>query len=110
MHPVNFTINLCSILNGQLCPLPMYNFTGSDTIVLPSIVDISKKIPSVAFKIPDLEAYAQLTLTEVGTGQVKACMQATLSNGWSAHQPAVDWITGLFALGVFLVALRQPHS
>ncbi|KAG6333566.1 hypothetical protein ID866_5528 [Astraeus odoratus] len=101
MHPVNFTIDLCSLFNGALCPLPTYNFSGSDTIPLPSSLGVDQMIPDIAFKIPDLEAYAQLTLTEVGTGVLKACVQATLSNGWSAHQRAVEWTTagmGLFAL------------
>lgn len=117
MHPVNFTIDLCSLFNGALCPLPTYNFTGSDTIPLPTSLGVNEMIPGIAFQIPDLEAYvinivdvcivsfsfsfAQLTLTEVNTGLLKACVQATLSNGWSAHQRAVEWVTaglGLLAL------------
>ncbi|KDQ57534.1 hypothetical protein JAAARDRAFT_130688 [Jaapia argillacea MUCL 33604] len=98
MHPVNFTIDLCSLFHGALCPLPMYNFTGVDSIPLPASVNIASRIPGVAYQIPDLEAFAQLTLVEVGTGQVKACIQSTLSNGWSAHQPAVEWVTGAIAI------------
>ena len=46
-------------------------------------------------------SYAQLTLTEVNTGVLKACVQATLSNGWSAHQRAVEWaIAGLGLLAL----------
>ncbi|KAG2145964.1 uncharacterized protein EDB93DRAFT_1150259 [Suillus bovinus] len=105
MHPVNFTVDLCSLFSGALCPLPMYNFTGSDSIPLPSSLGVSDKIPSIAFQIPDLEAYAQLSLTEVNTGVLKACVQATLSNGWSAHQVAVEWATGALALLALLSAL-----
>jgi hypothetical protein len=121
MHPVNFTIDLCSLFNGALCPLPMYNFTGSDSIPLPSSLGVSGKIPSIAFQIPDLEAYgmfppyqtnvstyvwlAQLSLTEVSTGALKACVQATLSNGWSTHQIAVEWATGGLALLALLSAV-----
>lgn len=105
MHPVNFTIDLCSLFSGALCPLPMYNFTGSDSIPLPSSLGVSGKIPSIAFQIPDLEAYAQLSLTEVNTGVLKACVQATLSNGWSAHQVAVEWATGALALLALLSAV-----
>ncbi|KAG5221352.1 Flavin carrier protein [Salix suchowensis] len=57
--------------------------------------------------MPDIEAFAQLTLTQVGTGQVKACVQSTLSNGWSTHQPAVEWATGGIALFAFLFAFWQ---
>ena len=110
MHPVNFTVDLCSILGGALCPLPMYNFTGSDSIPLPSSLNVVNKIPRVAFKIPDLEGYAQLLLTEVGTGDIKACIQATLSNGWSTRQLAVAWVTGGIALATLLAAICFPFA
>jgi len=83
----------------------MYNFTGADSLTLPSSIGITERIPGIAFKIPDLEGFAQLTLTEVNTGKVKACVQATLANGWSAHQPAVEWTLGGVTLGALLVAL-----
>ncbi|KAG8213861.1 hypothetical protein J3R82DRAFT_10605 [Butyriboletus roseoflavus] len=110
MHPVNFTLDLCSLFNGALCPLPTYNFTGSDSIPLPSSLGVNGKIPSIAFQIPDLEAYAQLTLTDVTTGELKACVQATLSNGWSAHQVAVEWATGALALLALLSAIWYSQS
>jgi Transient receptor potential (TRP) ion channel/ML-like domain len=107
MKPVNVSIDLCRLLNGALCPLPMYNFTGSDTLTLPASLGVPKRIPSIAFWIPDLEAYAQVTLIELGTGSIKACVQATLSNGWSTSQPAVEIITGIFAFLALLLALWQ---
>lgn len=110
IKPVNVTINLCDMLNGVLCPLPMYNFVGSDTISLPSSVDVADHIPGIAFAIPDLEGYVQLALTEVSTGQVKACVQATLSNGWSAQQTAVSWSTAGVALGGLAVAAWHSLS
>ncbi|KAJ7209480.1 hypothetical protein GGX14DRAFT_364546 [Mycena pura] len=111
--PVNATIDLCTILAGALCPLPQYTFNGSQSISLPDSLEVSNRIPEIAFRIPDLEAYAQLTLVEVGTGKVKACVQATLSNGWSTRQPAVEWTTAALALFTLLVALWQstrPHT
>jgi hypothetical protein len=104
MTPVNVTLDLCHILGGALCPLPTYNFTGADTLSLPDSLGVSNRIPGIAFVIPDLEGFAQLTLIEKGTGDIKACVQATLSNGWSTHQPAVEWVTSLFALAAFLAA------
>jgi len=101
MHPVNVTVDICKLFNGALCPLPLYVFNGSETLTLPSSIKVSSQIPKIAYKIPDLEAFAQLTLTEVGTGQMKACIQSTLSNGWSTHQPGVSWGIG----GIALVAL-----
>ena len=102
--PFNMTIDLCDILKGALCPLPMYNFTGADSIQLPASLNIAQRIPNIAFKIPDLEGVAQLTLTEAQTGEIKACVQVTLSNGRSARQEAVSWTTAMVALFTFLAA------
>ena len=104
MNPLNVTLDLCNLLNGALCPLPMYNFTGADTLTLPPSLVVLDKVPRIAFKMPDLEGFGQLTLTEVNTGVVKACVQATISNGWSAHQPAVEWSTVGIALAALLSA------
>ena len=101
-HPFNITIDICTLFNGALCPLPLYVFNGSETLPLPSSIKFTSDIPKIAYKIPDLEAFAQLTLTEVGTGELKACIQSTLSNGWSTHQPGVSWgIGGLAFLALF---------
>ncbi|PPR01714.1 hypothetical protein CVT24_001590 [Panaeolus cyanescens] len=114
MNPVNVTLDLCTILKGALCPLPMYNFTGADSITLPKSLSVAEKIPGIAFKIPDLEGFAQLTLTEINTGHVRACVQATLSNGWSAHQRAVEWTTAGVTLATLAGAAAQsfysPHA
>jgi hypothetical protein len=108
MHPVNTTLDICQLFNGGLCPLPLYVFNGSETITLPSSIKVSSQLPRIAYKIPDLEAFAQLTLTEVGTGELKACIQATLSNGWSTHQPGVSWsIGGLAFIALFSAAWQS---
>ncbi|KZT72050.1 TRP-domain-containing protein [Daedalea quercina L-15889] len=99
MHPINTTINLCNLLDGILCPLPQYNFSGADTLELPSSVDsITDHIIGIAYVIPNLEAFAQLTLFKEDTDEVVACLQTTLSNGWSARQYAVEWSTAALIL------------
>lgn len=71
--------------------------TGTGTLPLPS--SFSSKVPGIAFKVPDLEAFAQLTLTRLNSnGELAACIQSTLANGWSMHQPAVEWVTGTITL------------
>lgn len=107
MQPINVSIDICSLFGGALCPLPLYTFNGSDSLSLPKNLDIQSQIPDIAYHIPDLEAYAQLTLTDVKSGDVKACLQTTLSNGWSTHQYAVEWATGAFAIFAFALALSQ---
>ncbi|KAG5637983.1 hypothetical protein H0H81_002344 [Sphagnurus paluster] len=110
IRAINVTLDLCNILGGALCPLPMYNFIGSDSISLPESLGVQDKIPGIVFKIPDLEGVAQLVLTEVGTGNVKACVQATLSNGWSTHQTSVEWVTGGMALATLISSIWQSLS
>ena len=113
MQPLNFSIDLCSVLKGALCPLPTYNFTGSDSLTVPSSINIASLIPQIAYSIPDLEAFAQLTLVEPSTGKLRACIQSTVSNGWSARQEAVEWSAGAVSLFALLSALwlsRDPSS
>ncbi|KAL0575503.1 hypothetical protein V5O48_006458 [Marasmius crinis-equi] len=105
MNPVNLTLDLCQVLGGALCPFPIQEFSGHDSLTIPD--SFSSKIPGIAYKIPDLEAYAQFKLTETDTGEVLACVQATLSNGWSTYQPAVEWTTGGIAIATLLAAIWQ---
>lgn len=110
MHSFNFSIDLCDVLSGALCPLPAYNFTGAYSLALPSSLGISGHIPDVAYKIPDIEAFVQMTLVETSTGINKACIQTTLSNGWSTRQPGVEWGTGGLALFALVSAIWQSFS
>lgn len=100
MHPINTTLNLCSLFHGILCPLPQYNFTGWDTLQLPDSVksSITDHLPGIAYVMPNLEAFAQLTLYKENTNEVVACLQTTVSNGWSARQYAVEWSTAALTL------------
>ncbi|KZS98530.1 TRP-domain-containing protein [Sistotremastrum niveocremeum HHB9708] len=105
MKPVNISLDFCHVLGNVLCPLPQYNFSGSGSIPLPQGVDVASHVPSIAYKIPDLEAFAQVTLIDTSTQQVKACVQSTLSNGWSTRQPAVSWATGGLAFLALIACL-----
>jgi len=100
---LNLTIDLCSYLQGVLCPLPMINFTGYGTYPIPT--SYTDDIPGLAWTVPDLEAFARITLTNARTGEVAACLQATLSNGLTTQQPAVQWATGVFFLVSLIAAL-----
>ncbi|WWD03639.1 hypothetical protein V865_001694 [Kwoniella europaea PYCC6329] len=103
IEPVNQTLDLCSYFQGVVCPLPQVNFTGYGTYPIPT--KYSSQIPSIAWTIPNLEAYARIQLLREETGEVAACLQATLSNGWSVRQTAVSWATGMFTLVALLVGL-----
>jgi hypothetical protein len=103
-------VDVCSLLGHALCPLPVYNFTGATSITLPSSIDVTSKLPAIAYKIPDLEAFAQLTLTDTKTNKVVACVQATLSNGWSTRQTAVEWATAGVAFLALIGALIHTSN
>ncbi|KIO32301.1 hypothetical protein M407DRAFT_4654 [Tulasnella calospora MUT 4182] len=97
MEPVDLSFNLCEV-SKALCPLPLYNFSGAATVPIPAI---REKIPDIAYVIPDLEAAATLQLVRIGTNDTVACVQTTLSNGWSTRQRPVGWLVG----GLFIFTL-----
>ncbi|KAF8598414.1 hypothetical protein BDV93DRAFT_478550, partial [Ceratobasidium sp. AG-I] len=98
MQPLSLDLNLCNLASA-ICPLPLYNFSGFGTLPLPS--SFSSKIPTIGYSVPDLEAFAQLELIRVDTGEVAACVSATLSNGWSMRQVGATW----GAVGVVLLSI-----
>ncbi|BEI81044.1 hypothetical protein CcaverHIS002_0202040 [Cutaneotrichosporon cavernicola] len=98
-------INLCELVSGVLCPLPQVNFTGFGTYPLPD--GIQSQIPALAWTVPNLEAYARVELIDVATNETAACLQATLSNGWSTQYKGVKWGTGMFTLAYGLVGLAH---
>ncbi|WVR07678.1 hypothetical protein IAU60_004720 [Kwoniella sp. DSM 27419] len=103
IEAVNQTFNLCSYFSGVICPLPQVNFTGYGTYPIPT--KYTSMIPGIAWSIPNLEGYARIQLIRDGSDEVAACLQATLSNGWSTKQTAVAWATGAFTLVALLVGL-----
>ncbi|KAL1412775.1 hypothetical protein Q8F55_000523 [Vanrija albida] len=99
----NETINICDLVSGVLCPLPMINFTGYGTYPLPE--SIQEQVPGIAWSVPNLEAYARVELWNQATNETAACLQATLSNGWSTKYKGVMWGTGMFTLVAVLAML-----
>ncbi|EIW72091.1 hypothetical protein TREMEDRAFT_21025, partial [Tremella mesenterica DSM 1558] len=103
IQAVNQTLDLCSYFAGVICPLPQVNFTGYGTYPIP--LKYTSKLPSIAWHVPNIEAYARVELLRQGSNEIAACLQATLSNGWSTRQPVVMWVSGIFTLLALLVAL-----
>jgi hypothetical protein len=98
MQPLSLDLKLCDLAKA-VCPLPLYNFSGQGRLPIPS--SFSSKIPTIGYSVPDLEAFAQLELRRVDTGEVAACVSATLSNGWSMRQAGATWA----AVGVILFSV-----
>ncbi|BGP17027.1 hypothetical protein JCM10213_000337 [Rhodosporidiobolus nylandii] len=104
IHAVNTSINLCDLLGGVLCPLPQYDFVGSATIPLPSIVAGRVDIPAIGYKIPNLEATAYVRLLRVEDNSEAACLRVDLSNGKTVRYASVSWALGGLALGCVLLS------
>jgi hypothetical protein len=68
--------------------------------------DTLKAIPEIAWRIPNLDAYARIEILN-GTSDVAACLQAQLKNGWTTEHIAVKWSTGLITLLAVLLAVLQ---
>ncbi|GAA5852847.1 hypothetical protein JCM8547_004704 [Rhodosporidiobolus lusitaniae] len=104
INAVNTSINLCDLLGGVLCPLPQYDFVGSATIPLPSLVAGKVNIPSAGYWIPDLEATAYVRLLRVEDNSEAACLRVDLSNGKTMRWASVSWALGGLAMGCALLS------
>jgi hypothetical protein len=71
---------------------------------LPVPADIIGALPSIAWTVPDLSAIVQVRFNDVNTGDLVACLQATLANGHTTKQTAVLWATAGFALLALFVS------
>ncbi|KAH7103857.1 TRP-domain-containing protein [Auriculariales sp. MPI-PUGE-AT-0066] len=114
MNSLNLTFDFCSIAPRIGCPLPTFNFNGSADIPLDfysylGILDVQNRIPSIAYVVPDIEAFAQFTLRNVENGEIVACVQATLSNGWSMRQSRATTTTIIVVCIAFFAALFQQR-
>ncbi|WFD22238.1 hypothetical protein MEQU1_000903 [Malassezia equina] len=99
---VEMNINLCSLLNGALCPIPSYNFTGSGTVPVPS--SFSSKVPEIAFIVPDIDALAVLELSDHTTHAQMGCAQLSLVNSRTVELTEMAWGTGAFAIAAAIAS------
>lgn len=85
---------LCPMSTGPLQNIP-FNFALSP--------DIVKKIPGIAYSVPDLDGVVRVHINETSTGQSVACLEAELSNGKTVDLAVIGWITAVIA-GLALMA------
>jgi hypothetical protein len=62
--------NTTSLVNFFLRPLARWSYSTTGTVSLPIPPSVQLPIPEIAFKIPDLEAVAQIVLRRVENGEV----------------------------------------
>lgn len=100
---LEFKVDLCSIADGALCPLPVYNFSGSGTFNVSR--EYTSKIPAIAYTVPDLEALAVLHLTDNNSGQKLGCVQTILSSGLTVGHDAIGYSTVSLVAAMTLASL-----
>ena len=100
---VEFSLNLCSIANNVLCPLPNHAISGAGEYTLPP--DTIDKVPGIVYTVLDIEAVVILHVIDNATNKTAECLQVTLSNGRSTNIPAVRWAVVGATGGMAVVAL-----
>jgi len=98
---VNETLNPCTMGLSGFCPLQTGQIDIQTNIDVPS--DVEKRVPGIAYTVPDLDGVVRIYVNEMTTGETIACMEADLSNTKTVYQPGVGWATAVIA-GLGLVA------
>ena len=84
-----------------LCPM------SSGVIDLPGNAevppDVVKKVPGIAYTVPDLDGLVRVRVNDSKTGTQLACLEAPLTNGKTVDQKGVGWGTAVIA-GLGLIA------
>ena len=84
-----------------LCPMNTGQINIESNTNVPD--DVIKRIPGIAYGVPDIDGKVRIYINSTDTGEVIACVEAELSNGKTVYQAAVGWTTAVIA-GVGLVA------
>ncbi|PYH49857.1 transient receptor potential ion channel family protein [Aspergillus saccharolyticus JOP 1030-1] len=103
------TLNPCTMNLPGLCPMNAGDINVANAnLVIPD--DVVKRIPGIAYTVPDLDASVRVYInsTDAG-GESIACLEATLSNGKTVYQKGVGWATAVIS-GVGLIASAVTAS
>lgn len=100
---VDMSIDLCTIANGALCPVPEYHFAAESQVSVPK--EFSSGIPKIAFTVPDIEAFAMIRMKDQSTGADTGCVQLSLSNSLTTDLVEIAWAVGGFVIGTSVLAV-----
>ena len=91
----------CDFEGGEgLCPMNVGDITSGFNL---QVDGASKRIPGIAYEIPDLDATVHVEIIKKDTGDVVACLETSISNGKTVDLLGVKWATAVVA-GLALVA------
>ncbi len=93
--------NPCDL--GLLGMCPMNTGPINNAFNLPIGKDVVKKIPGIAYGVPDLDGLVRIYIKDSKTDADVACVEAELSNRKTVDQKGVGWTTAVIA-GLALVA------
>lgn len=98
---VQQTFNPCTADLEGLCPMNTGQINIQSNLAVSS--DIEKRIPGIAYGVPDLDGIVKVNIRNNVTNALVACVEAELSNGKTVDQKAVGWTTAVIA-GLALLA------
>ncbi|KAL8913913.1 MAG: hypothetical protein Q9172_007192 [Xanthocarpia lactea] len=93
--------NPCDL--GLLGMCPMNTGPINNEFNLPIGKDVVKRIPGIAYGVPDLDGLVRIYIKDSKTNADVACVEAELSNRKTVDQKGVGWTTAVIA-GLALVA------
>lgn len=99
---LNQTLDPCTMGLSGFCPMQSGNQLNIVTNIQVSD-DVEKKVPGIAYTVPDLDGVVRIYVNRLDTGENIACMEADLSNTKTVYQPAVGWALAIIA-GLALIA------
>lgn len=84
-----------------MCPMRPGQINIQSNIVVD--MDVVKRIPGIAYTVPDLDGLVKIYVKDQQSGNNLACVEAQLSNGKTVDLAAVGWVTAVIA-GLALLA------
>ncbi|PYI00197.1 TRP-domain-containing protein [Aspergillus ellipticus CBS 707.79] len=96
------TLDPCQLGIEGLCPMSPGSIELSDTSITLS-QSVINQIPTIGYKVPDLDATVRIYINSTTTGERIACVEANISNGKTVYQQGVGWIIAIM-IGLALVA------
>ncbi|GJP94898.1 DUF907 domain protein [Aspergillus niger] len=96
------TLDPCKMNIEGLCPMSAGAINVQNApVTIPE--DVVRRIPGIAYTVPDLDATVRVYINSTDTGTSITCLEATLSNGKTVYQKGVGWTTAVIS-GVGLIA------
>lgn len=102
------TFDPCNLDLPGLCPMSTGQFTMS-TNFLDIGEDVIKRVPGIAYSIPDLDGLVRVYINSTSSDDSVACVEAELSNAKTVEQNGVSWTTAVIA-GLGLIASAVTSS